>query len=177
MKTEFALLIPLVAIAFAMIAMACKTSLRKFRRSQLLQRCALASNAVNGLGNVLSLTADAVTTRYALVKYGSAVTGFALATAAVRPLGVCLESVVSGETGEARGIALLGLYEKPLPMLAKEAVTTGDLLYTTSTAGQVGALSATAGTYYLVGRAISTQATAGAEVLVQHCFPTAVVVS
>jgi hypothetical protein len=100
---------------------------------------------------------------------------YAICAAGEDPIGVCPDEVASDEVGEARAIRLLSR-GGTVKMVASEAITKGERVYTAA-AGKVQDLPAGAGTYFLVGKALTAAAADGDVLEVESCFPVATVVS
>jgi hypothetical protein len=133
--------------------------------------------AINALGagthdGTVNRTTDAAfTARHLLAIVGTTLRHIAVGTATGRPLGTVPDEPASGDLA---AVHLLGIKPSTLLMVAAGNITAGDLVYTAA-AGKVSVLSATPGTYFLVGRALQGAA-ADEQVEVQHCFPVATVV-
>jgi len=119
------------------------------------------------------LTDAAVATRYLLGKIGTDAAHVAACGASDIPIGVITDEAAAAE--EEKAVELLGISNRTLPMVASEAITAGEAVYTAA-AGKVQDLPTGAGTYYLVGYAL-TAAAADLDVIeVLHCAPIATVV-
>lgn len=144
-------------------------------RPALLKRSThgLAVNVAEGThGPTLSKRSDAaITSRYLLGKVGSDI-GHTAVTAAVTdiPLGVIIDEASAAE--EVVGVALLGVFPGTVKMVANAAITAGALVSVGAAGGKVATLPGAAGTYYIVGRALTAAGADGDVIEVQHCFPT-----
>lgn len=121
--------------------------------------------------------ADAViSTRHLLVKIGSDAAHIAV-TAAVTdiPLGVVPDEAEAIE--DPVHVRLLGCSPGTVKMVANAEITAGALVTVGAAGGKVAPLPAGAGTYYIVGRALTYASGDGAELEVAPCFPTQRVVA
>ncbi len=129
---------------------------------------------VSPSGNKTFLVDAAISTRHLLVKFGSDAVHVAVCGASNVPLGVCTDEPEAAE--DATNVSLLGAAQGTRLMVASEALSAGDKLYTAA-GGKVQNLPGSAGTYYLVGVALTAAAADGDELEVLPCFPVAAVVS
>lgn len=129
----------------------------------LRARYALALNtSVDSEGPVITRLADAAHTDYIVVKRGStAATGYAVCGANDTPFAIALDTVSSTQTGEARALAVLGLYQKAIPVRVSEASTIGALAVTDATGQVQSGVPTSAGTYHIIGRHHTAQSTVG----------------
>ena len=109
---------------------------------------------------------EAITTRYLLVKKGTAADGVLInAAATTRPWGICQDEPASGDQC---AVGLLGAATGTLKMVAGAACTAGSKVWTT-TAGKV------TGTYaagaFCVGIAVTSAAADGDPIEVAHHIP------
>jgi hypothetical protein len=110
----------------------------------------------------------AIATRHLLYKEGSSPgTGAALCGAGDLPLGT-IDNIESS-TGIAQNVLLLGK-EKTVKMVASEAISIGDWLYTAAS-GKVQNEPGSAGTYYRVGRALTAAGADGNVIEVESHMP------
>lgn len=117
---------------------------------------------------------EAFATRHLLCKTGTAAaTQVLICTASSMPLGVVPDEPAEGDQTT---VEPLGIGDRTKRMVAGGAVTAGALVYTAA-GGKVTELSASAGTYYKVGRALSEGSGDGSVIEVLPCFPLATVVS
>lgn len=149
------------------------SSLRSLRRAFGLHAGILRINAltdgIHADGKIGHLLADAaLTTRYLLVKEGSDAAHFAACGAGDLPLGVCLDEPSAAE--EAAAIGVLGAIKGTVLMVGSEAITKGEPVYTAAN-GKVQDEPAVAGTYYLVGRALTDCSGDGGIFEVTPCLP------
>ena len=121
------------------------------------------ANSVIGThrGSVTRLTDGAIATRHLLGTAGSDASHVAICGVATVPMGVINDE--ASASGEEVAVELLGSANSTVRMVAGGAIAAGSLVYTAAN-GLVTALSATAGTYYCVGVALSA-ATASGEVI------------
>jgi len=126
------------------------------------------SNSLPGthFGSVTRLTDAAVAARFLLGRIGSDAVHVAVCGASNVPLGV-IDDTAAG-AGEDVAVQLLGCADCTLRMVAAAAITAGVLVYTAAN-GKVSALSASAGTYYCVGQALSAAASADEVIEVDPC--------
>jgi hypothetical protein len=123
-----------------------------------------------GAGQILKL-ADGAITANTLVTVTSA-TEVATNGAEESPIGVAPSAA---DSGAEVVVSLLNGGLTVVTMYASEAIDAGDLVYTAAT-GFVSALSVTPGTYYVVGKALSTTIGAG-NIIVAPYSPYPIVVS
>ena len=138
------------------------SSLRSLRRSLGLHAGILRVNALtDGIhaNGKITLRADAaLTTRYLAVKRGSDVDHVAVCGAADKPLGICLDEPSAAE--EPAAIGLFGGLHGTCLAVASEAIAADDDVFTAAN-GKLQNEPATAGTYYLVGKAVTAAAADG----------------
>lgn len=125
-------------------------------------------------GSVTRLTDSALATRNLLGITGSDASHVAICGASNVPLGVIADEAAAA--GEDVAVQLLGSSASTLSMVAAGAVTAGSLVYTAAN-GRVSALSATSGTYYCVGVALSPASAAGDSIEVDPYPPLKTVVA
>jgi hypothetical protein len=93
----------------------------------------------------------------------------------VVPLGVMQDEIATAELGEPRALKLLGQAPGTLPMVASAAVAAGALVYTAA-GGKVQTIPSAAGTYYLVGTALTAASANNDVITVNHCAPVRIVI-
>ena len=128
----------------------------------------------HGTGVVTKLTDAAITTRYLLGKPGSDGNHIAASGASDIPLGVIADEASAAE--DPVNVQILGNAQGTVFMVANEAITQGEHVYTAAS-GKVQDLPAGAGTYYEVGLALTASAADGDIIEVAHCVPRKTVVS
>jgi hypothetical protein len=148
-------------------------SLRSIRHACGLHSGILRVNALtDGIhpdGIIGHLLADAaLTTRYLLVKSGSDAAHFAACGASDKPLGVCLDEPEAAESEAA--IFFLGAGKGTVLMVASEAIAAGADVYAAAS-GKVQDEPGSAGTYYMVGRAVTAAGADGDILEVVPCLP------
>lgn len=163
MKTT---LIILALSALVTLLLACRR-----RRARLLA-CNIAE--ATHAGAFTKKTDAAITTRNLLGKPGSDINHVAVSGANDIPYGVITDEAAAAE--ELVGVAILGTENRTLLMVASEAITEGEHVYTAA-AGKVQDLPAGAGTYYELGIALTASAADGDLIEVAHCVPRKTVVS
>lgn len=137
--------------------------------------CCNIAEGVHGDGCVTKLTDAALATRNLLVKIGSDISHVAVTTAATEiPLGFVNDEATAAE--EYVNVQLLGSKQGTVLAVASAAITAGDLVVAAAN-GKIATLSAGAGTYYIVGRALNAAGADGDLVEVAHCLPVQRVVS
>lgn len=142
--------------------------LRRMSGGNLVVCCNIAEG-VHGDGCITKLTDAALATRNVLVKIGSDISHVAVTTAATEiPLGVVNDEASAAE--ENVNVQLLGQKQGTVLMVASAAITAGDLVVAAAN-GKIATLSGSAGTYYIVGRALNAATTDGDLVEVAHCLP------
>jgi hypothetical protein len=137
---------------------------RNFRRVAL----ANAELAFQCRRENVRLKADAAVTRYLLVKFGSDGEHAAICGAADIPLGNSDDS--PGAAEDPFTVQLFGLIPSERIVIASEAITVGEAVYTAAN-GKVLDLPAGAGTYYQVGYASQAAAADGDKFRIVPCFP------
>lgn len=115
----------------------------------------------------------AVTARHLLWKAGSTATGVALNGASTIPIGT-IDNTESS-TGVEMAVLLLGRGPTK-KVVASEAITVGEAVYTAAS-GKVQDEPAGAGTYYLVGYALTAAAADGDIIEIQDCVPVQFIVA
>lgn len=125
-------------------------------------------------GNLTRMTDGALTTRNLLGKLGSDAMHVVACGANDIPVGVITDEAVQAE--EPVNVALLGSAEDTRRMVAAAPVAAGALVFTAAN-GKVTELSATPGTYYGVGLALSAAAADGDEIEVDPCIARKTVVA
>lgn len=98
-----------------------------------------------------------VSSRYLLGKIGTGPSNIAIAGAADKPIGIITDEAAVGDIID---VDFLGSARETKIMVASAAIAAGDFLMPAAN-GQVATLSASAGTYYVVGRALKAAAAAG----------------
>lgn len=102
---------------------------------------------------------EAISTRYLLVKKGSAANGILINAAAnTRPWGVCLDEPASGDKA---AVALLAAVKGTVKMVAAAAITAGNKVYSAANGKVTGTYASGA---FCVGQAV-TSATADGEIV------------
>jgi hypothetical protein len=164
--------IALAVIAFVALAALLVSMSKGFRqRHALLQLCNVAEGT--HAGSIRKLTDAAVATRNLLCKHGSDGDHVAACGASDIPFGTMTDEAAAAE-GEL-DVEILGITPRTLLMVASEAITVGEAVYTAAN-GKIQDLPAGAGTYYKVGHAMTAAGADGDLVEVQHCAPIATVV-
>ncbi|QYY34768.1 DUF2190 family protein [Ruficoccus sp. ZRK36] len=133
------------------------------------------SNTAEGThtGVITRTLESTIEARYLIGKTGSTASTVALCDADESPLGVVCDT---GEPGELVSVNLLSTAASTVLMIASEAITAGQDVYTAN-AGKIQNQPTTAGTYYQVGRALTTSTGNNAVIEVEPCAPRKVVVS
>lgn len=163
------LLIPITAAA-AIVAVVALTPVAK--RRHLVGAINIAEGTHE---NAKPYKVDAaVATRFLLAKIGSDAAHSAACGANDIPIGVMTDEAAAAE--DLIAVELLGISNRTLLMVASEAITAGEAVYT-GAAGKVQDLPAGAGTYYKVGHALTAAGADGDLIEVQHCAPIATVVT
>lgn len=131
---------------------------------------AIAANVSQGIhaGHVTYLADGAIAAKHLFVEVGSDASHVAVCNAATDiPLGVVTDEAPAAE--DPVNVALLGSASTTLRAKAGANISAGAFL-TTADDGEAVALPTAAGTYYIVGRAI-TAASAGELVEFDPCLP------
>lgn len=126
-------------------------------------------------GQIVKLCDAALTAENLLVKQGSDADHVAVTTAATeQPLGIAPNKTDAAE--DACTVRLLGKGGSTKLGVAAEALATPLTRLVAAANGRVAALSAVGGTYYVIGRNLTTAAAAGDPVEIDDCQPYPVVV-
>lgn len=123
--------------------------------------------------SVTKLADAAITTRYLLVKKGTDTNHIATCGANELPVGVCEDEPSAAE--EPVNVALFGCAQRTRLMVASEAITSMQEVYTAAS-GKIQNEPAVAGTYYRVGRALTDASADGDVVEVDPYPPTQLIV-
>lgn len=127
---------------------------------------AISSTVGTHANGIVPLSAEeALSTRYLLVKKGSAADGILTCGATARPWGVCLDEPASGDKA---AVALLGAAVGTLKMIAGAACTAGSKVYTAASGKVTGTYASGA---YCIGIAVTSAANDGDTVEVAHMVP------
>lgn len=113
-------------------------------------------------GTMTKIADAALSLQYLLVKFGTDAGHFAVAGAADRPVGTCLDIPAAGESA---AIGLLGCADETRTMVAAGIIAAGDQVF----AAAGGKIAAT-GTV-CVGTALQAAAAANDEIQVDSCVP------
>lgn len=165
--TTLALILGLVAIALA-----CGWLLKEARDHNLCLDNA-AGDGTHAEGRITKKGDATVATRYLLCKEGTDGDHVDTCGADTLPLGVYTDKVTTIEDEVA--IELLGIANRTLIVVASEAMTVGDDVYTAAN-GKVQDEPASAGTYYKIGRALTAASGDGQELVIAHHAPQKVIV-
>ena len=129
----------------------------------------LATTHPNG---VLTKDAEAaVATKYLLVRQGTAANQVLIGTAADKPLGIAQSTAAADEL---LTVHALGASQDTQLVIAGGTIARGDRVYTAAS-GKVTAISATPGTYWMVGEAL-TGGSSNAVIEILPCLPVQTVV-
>lgn len=129
----------------------------------------LANVAEGTHENALTRLADAaITARFLLVKIGSDAAHVALAGVSDIPLGIATDEPAAAE--DAVNVEVLGIGERTLLGVASAAIAAGDLLVPAAN-GKLRALPTSAGSYYVIGRALAAASADGDKVEFVPSFP------
>jgi len=123
---------------------------------KLFNRLPAFSNVAEGVhpGSITRALESAVSTRNLVGKQGSAANKIAPCGASDLPLGMITDT---GEADDIVNVSLLSNSPSTVLMVASEAISAGDNVYTASN-GQVQDQPASAGVYYHVGQALTAAA-------------------
>ena len=136
----------------------------------------LANNAliasITPKGRATAVADAAFTSRYLIAKRGANTYSIAIAGQGDSPYGVVPDMTPTTDTDLSYPLPvnILGLNEDTERCIASGAINV-DQLITTDAAGQVRALPAAAGTYWILGKARTATVAAGDQVEVIPCFP------
>lgn len=139
---------------------------------RVLGNAILTEQVTTHCGSVRRLADGAIATRHLLMKKGTDDVDVATCGASNVPLGTVDNTVADNEEVD---LLLLG-GERTQKMVASEALGVGELLFTAAS-GKVSNLSATSGTYYQVGVALTAAAADGDVMEVLTCPPVKVTVA
>jgi len=156
-KTMIVLPAILILAAFAMAAAVALANV--IRNRGRLSACNVAEGT--HAGSITRKTDAAIATRHLLVKVGSDADHIAACGASEVPIGTVPDEAAAAE--ENVEVALLGSAPSSRKMVASEAITAGEKVYTAAS-GKVQDLPTDAGTYYCVGTAL-TPASADGDVI------------
>jgi hypothetical protein len=133
------------------------------------------ANVAEGVhpGLVTRTLENAVNTRHLIGKTGSTTGQVALCGAADSPLGVITDT---GEAGDPVNVHLLSTSRTTALMVASEAISAGQDVYTAAS-GKVQNQPGITGTYYQVGRALTAATGDGATIEVEPCAPRKLIVA
>jgi hypothetical protein len=133
------------------------------------------ANAAEGVhpGLVTRTLESTVTTRHLIGKTGSTASQVAVCGAADSPLGVITDT---GEAGDPVNVNLLSSTRTTALMIAAEAISVGEDVYTAA-GGKVQDQPVVTGTYYQVGRALTAATGDGAVIEVEPCAPRKLIVA
>lgn len=165
MNTLFCLLlVALTAIALGLLVVAARR-----QRGEGLFFANIAEGTHEGS---VGRKADGAYGRYLLVKVGSDANHIALAGVADIPLGAIDDESTAAE--DLLNVCLLGARKETILLQPSAAIAAGDYVVAAAN-GQARTLPAAAGTYYIIGRALTTvsgsYASTGALVEVDPCVP------
>jgi hypothetical protein len=119
----------------------------------------------------------AIPRRNLLVKQGTAENQILINGVADRPLGTIVDTADTAHlTDEPKGVELLGIAARTLLMVSAAAIPVNVDVFAAAD-GKVSVLPVADGTYWCVGRSVTSVAAADVEVEVAHCRPFQVVVS
>lgn len=166
-----ALNVLLVAVLCIALAFIVANLSRDWRRQSLTQ--AINFNEGTHKDALSKLTDAAIATRFLFVKFGTDADHIAINGASDKPLGLCTDEAAAAE--ERVSVALLGGTQTRLCVVS-EAIALTDELWTAAN-GKVQNATATAGTYYKVGRPLQIGSADGDVIEFQPCFPVAIVVT
>ena len=119
-------------------------------------------------GKLSRYAASAFTARHLLCKIGADETHVALCGAADIPLGLCDDEAEAAE--DPINVVALGSSEGTLKARASAAIALGAMVVPDAN-GKVRTLPAAAGTYYIIGRALTAAAADGDELEIAPTFP------
>lgn len=167
------IILPVLAVALGLVLVA--RWAQGFRRAGLLTACNVAEGTHQG---TLSKLADAaLTTPHLLAKWGSDGDHIAICGASDKPLGSVPDEVATVDLTTLRvPVNLLGLGESTRLGVASEAIALTDDLYTAAS-GKIQNLPTAAGTYYRIGRPVTTASADGDVIEYVSCVPVAVTVT
>ena len=129
-------------------------------------------------GVITRLPDAEISTRHLLYKVGSDADHIAVAGAADVPFGTVADECTAAELATGNhylNVSLLG-HGGTKRMVGSEAITAGEQVFTAAS-GKVQDLPGSAGTYYLVGTAITAAAADGDVLEVQSCVPVKTVIA
>ena len=151
------------------------TKLLRFRRSgSLFARRPVFANIAQGThaGYVTVTAASAFTSKYLLAMADSTAGEVDVCGASNCPVGVATDDA---DVGDPLALKILGVSPQSVLVTASAAFAAESYLYTAAN-GQVQTEPATAGTYYLIGRALNAAIAAGDHVEAETCVPVKLIV-
>lgn len=156
MKLKYALSMVLLAIG----------SVFRFGAREECHNAVSSTVSTHENGNVPLAAEEAISTRYLLVKKGTAANGILINGATDRPWGVCLDEPASGDKAT---VGILGATVGTLKVIAGAAVTAGSKVYTAAS-GKVTGTHATG--VYCLGIAVTSASSDGDLVEISPRIPT-----
>lgn len=150
--------------ALSMVLLAFASVFRFGAREEVYNIASTTGGHANG---IVPLNAEeAITTRYLLVKKGTAANGVLInAAATTRPWGVAMDEPASGDSC---AVALLAAVAGTVKMVAAAAITPGNKVYTAANGKVTGTYAAGA---FCVGQAVNAAAADGDIVEVAPIMP------
>jgi hypothetical protein len=151
------------------------TKLLRFRRSgSLFAPRPVFANIAQGThaGYVTVTAASAFTSKYLLAMADSTAGEVDVCGASNCPVGVATDDA---DVGDPLALKILGVSPQSVLVTASAAFAAESYLYTAAN-GQVQTEPATAGTYYLIGRALNAAIAAGDHVEAETCVPVKLIV-
>ncbi len=141
---------------------------------QLFRARPVFSNTAEGIhaGLITRTLESAVSVRHLLGKIGGSASQVSPCSASDSPLGVITDA---GAPGDPVNINLLGTSPSTVLMVASEAISAGEDVYTAA-GGKVQDQPAATGTYYQVGRAVTAATGDNAVLEVEPCAPRKLIV-
>ena len=132
------------------------------------------SNIAQGThaGYITVTAASAFVSKYLLAKANSSAGQIDVCGVGDCPVGIATDEAA---VGDPVALKIPGVSPQSVLVTASAAISTGAYLYTAAN-GKVQAEPATAGTYYLIGRALTAATAAGDQIEAETCVPVKLVV-
>lgn len=157
----------IIALALLFLAALIVTWAGGFMRPRRVFANVVAGTVPTHPGVVTREAEAAFSAKHLLVKKGTSDTQILLCGANDKPIGPVNDT---GASGDDLPVNLLGGAPATRIVVASEAITVGTDVFTAA-GGKVSTLSATLGTYYKVGTALTAAAADGDEIEIAPCLP------
>lgn len=163
----------LLVVAAGLIGLASLISTKLQRENSRLFALANFGEGEFAEGRLTKKLDAPITSQFLLCKAGTDADHVDICGAANEPIGVMRDDDLAIE--DLCHVELLGIANRTLRVVASEAITAGSLVFTAAN-GKVQDQPAVAGTYFLIGRALTAAAADGDTLAIAHRPPLKVVV-